>query len=232
MAYKIIMGIYCIENIINHKKYIGQSKNIKQRWHDHKKALNNNEHHNIHLQRAWNDYGEKAFNFYVVEECSFDELDEKENYYISLYNTMNKDFGYNLKKGGQNKSMELSEESRIKLSNAIKKSYTPELIEKRRKKALDYWSNPDNKQRIVGENNGMFGKKHSDEAKKKIGLASKGRKSARRLHIPVYCIELETEYKDAAEACEKLNIGNSTNIMQACQGKRHTCGGYHWKFIE
>lgn len=27
-----ISGIYCIENTVNHKKYIGQSVNIRVRW--------------------------------------------------------------------------------------------------------------------------------------------------------------------------------------------------------
>ena len=35
-------GIYCIENTINHKKYIGQSIDIYSRWSKHKSELNNN----------------------------------------------------------------------------------------------------------------------------------------------------------------------------------------------
>lgn len=94
-----ICGIYCIENIKNHKKYIGQSKNIRRRFWVHTHTLNKNEHCNKHLQKAWNLYGSESFKFYVIEECLKEELDDKEKYYIEKYNTLKN--GYNLNAGGQ-----------------------------------------------------------------------------------------------------------------------------------
>ena len=58
MAKEKICGIYCIENIINHKKYIGQSQNVFRRMYNHKNLLRNNKHHNSYLQNSWNKYGE------------------------------------------------------------------------------------------------------------------------------------------------------------------------------
>lgn len=85
MSYKtIICGIYCIENIDTHKKYIGQSKNIHKRWALHKWELNNNTHNNDYLQKAWNKYGADHFIFSIVEECDIDKLDELEIYHIKL----------------------------------------------------------------------------------------------------------------------------------------------------
>lgn len=46
------VGIYCIENTKNGKKYIGQSSKIEQRWSDHRTLLKYNSHYNIHLQNA------------------------------------------------------------------------------------------------------------------------------------------------------------------------------------
>lgn len=44
-----ISGIYCIKNIINNKRYIGQSSDINTRWMKHRIALNEGSHHNRHL---------------------------------------------------------------------------------------------------------------------------------------------------------------------------------------
>ena len=92
-------GIYMIKNNINGKVYIGQSKNIYERWTKHKTELNANRHVNKHLQGAWNKYGSNAFSFLIVEECLEYELNQKEQYYIKFYNSF--DTGYNLDKGGK-----------------------------------------------------------------------------------------------------------------------------------
>ena len=76
-----LSGIYCIENLITHKKYIGQSNNMYIRQGKHINELNKNIHENDYLQKAWNKYGKDNFNFYVWEYCDIDNLDEKEDEY-------------------------------------------------------------------------------------------------------------------------------------------------------
>ena len=93
-------GIYKIENIINHKVYIGQSVLIETRWSAHRGRLNRGKMGKHPLQQSWTKYGENNFSFSVLEECSADELDEREIYYISLYNSTNRKFGYNIESGG------------------------------------------------------------------------------------------------------------------------------------
>lgn len=78
--------------------YIGQSKNIETRWLRHKSCLNNDSHENSHLQYAWNKYGEENFEFTIIEECELEKLNEREVYWISVYDAMTK--GYNLAEGG------------------------------------------------------------------------------------------------------------------------------------
>lgn len=58
--------IYEIKNKSNDWRYIGCSKNYENRCKEHKKKLRANTHHNIHLQRAWNKYGEYEFEFNVL----------------------------------------------------------------------------------------------------------------------------------------------------------------------
>ena len=112
-----VCGIYCIENMINNKKYIGQSIDIYRRWKDHKRKLNSGKHHNIYLQNAWNKYGEENFSFYIVEKCPEDALDEKERFYILKFNCMNPNYGYALENGG-NMKKHLSKETRNKISKS------------------------------------------------------------------------------------------------------------------
>lgn len=112
MAKEKICGIYCVENLVNGKKYIGQSINVYQRWCAHKSKLNKNQHPNEKLQNTWNKHGAENFNFYVIVECDVDSLDEFEIYYINLYQSYK--FGYNKDLGG-NKNKIISDEIRQKM---------------------------------------------------------------------------------------------------------------------
>ena len=238
MQNNIISGIYCIENKVNNKKYIGQSKNINDRWYKHKNELKHGTHSNDYLQHSWNKYGENNFEFYILEYCNSDKLDEMEIYYIELYDTLNHANGYNLKSGGQDNGVQATEYVKEKISKALKKSYSEneEIKEKRRQDALSQWANPEIKAKILGKNNGMYGKTHSKEARRKISEAQKGRISQHRNTMPVFCIELNKIFIDAVTACNELNINKSRagNIHEVCKGirNRKTVGGYHWQYLE
>jgi len=228
----IASGIYCIENMINNKKYIGQSKNIDDRWRKHKGELNRGVHDNDYLQKSWNKNGSENFKFYVLEYCDVDELDDKERYYIDLHNTLNRDCGYNLKTGGQDNGVCASEYVRNMISNALKRAYaeSEDLRQQSRDNALKQWANPEIKAKILGENNGMYGKHHTEETRKKMSKMKKGKPSPKQNMIPVYNIELDKAFTNATEAGKELSLHGST-ILQVCYGNRKTCGGYHWKFL-
>ena len=94
MANKIC-GVYKIKNIVNDKFYIGSSKDIKNRWKQHKDQLRANKHGNAYLQNAWNKYGEKNFTFEVIEECEPSIQFEREQYYLNELNPFD-NRGYNI----------------------------------------------------------------------------------------------------------------------------------------
>lgn len=61
-------GIYIIRCIPTNKVYVGSSKNIEERWLQHKQMLLKGSHHSIKLQRAWDKHGAENFEFEIVEE--------------------------------------------------------------------------------------------------------------------------------------------------------------------
>lgn len=114
-------GVYKIENLVNGKVYIGKSEsNIEERFKEHLRSLRKLKHHNEHLQKAFNKYGEDKFKLTILEEIqNRDELNEKEKYWIAYYNANNIEYGYNLTVGGDGGSP--SEEVRKRISETMKK---------------------------------------------------------------------------------------------------------------
>lgn len=97
-----MIGIYKYTNKINNKVYIGQSTNITRRIAEHNRRAFTEENHEFHslLSKALRKYGLDNFTIEVIEECSKEELDEKEKFYIAQYNSCNTNYGYNLQLGG------------------------------------------------------------------------------------------------------------------------------------
>lgn len=94
MANKIC-GVYKIINVLNSKFYIGSSKDIQNRWCQHKNLLNNGVHGNAHLQNAWDKYGSENFKFEIIEECAPAIQFEREQFYLNTLNPFDGN-GYNI----------------------------------------------------------------------------------------------------------------------------------------
>jgi group I intron endonuclease len=199
-------GIYIITNEINSKVYIGKANNIDTRWNTHYKKLINqkyidNNGNYTHLQKAWNKDGEENFTFDVLEECTLEQLNEKEKYWIAYYESDNPKYGYNKTKGGDGGSPNKEVRKRISESHKGKK-----LLETTKHKLSLL-----NK----GENNAMYGKKgklspsyglkRSNETKEKLSNSLKG-------HV----VNEETKQK------MRDNIGDRTGINNPFFNKQHS----------
>lgn len=95
---KKVCGIYKITDTTTNLCYIGQSVDVAQRWKDHVKAgLGAGAAANNKLYTAMHDSGVHNFTFELLEETPSAQLNEKEKYYIELYQSSV--YGLNTVKG-------------------------------------------------------------------------------------------------------------------------------------
>lgn len=93
-------GIYKITDILTNACYIGQSVDIYKRWNDHCKCgLGIDTPPGNKLYKAMQEDGLENFTFELLEECSREDLDAKERYFIQLYQA--KEFGFNGNEGNK-----------------------------------------------------------------------------------------------------------------------------------
>ena len=166
------MLIYCIKNIINNKEYVGlTTRPLEKRWKQHIYESNKQDswEWNTPLGNAIKKYGKDSFQVFVLEECSSEtELKQKEIQLIKERKSLSTETGYNLTLGGDGRlGYKLSEETKRKIGEGnIGKVMSNEAKEKMSVAA---------KKRSVGKLSPMDGKKHTDDALKKISESSKGR---------------------------------------------------------
>lgn len=98
LPHKDVCGIYKITSLKSGMCYIGQAKNMQSRFQQHCKAgLGIDTPSGNKLYAAMLSEGLSSFTFELLEECREEELDEKERYYIGVYNSV--EFGYNSNRG-------------------------------------------------------------------------------------------------------------------------------------
>lgn len=136
-----LCGVYKITNVKNGKFYVGSSVDIRKRWAAHKSELRSGRSNCLHLQHAWDKYGEASFTFEVIEHTN-DPL-AREQWYID-----NAKPAYNIAAtaGAPMLGKKHTEEARAKM-RAVNRSATPEM------RAINSAANK-------GELNGNYGKRH------------------------------------------------------------------------
>lgn len=90
--------IYKITNQVDGKIYIGRTtQSIKKRWAAHRGGIEAKKNIRLRLYCAMKEFGKEVFSIEQIDTAeSFEELKEKEKYYIIKLNSHNPDIGYNM----------------------------------------------------------------------------------------------------------------------------------------
>ncbi len=215
-------GIYQIRNLINDKIYIGSAVDIQSRWYCHTSQLNNNLHHNTHLQKSWNKYGSQSFVFEILESVhDKNDLITREQFYFDKLTPFDIAIGYNICKiAGSSLGRIVTDEHRKNISLG-------------------------RKGKLCGKDNPNYGKRGTDSIwyNKKHCMATKNKMSksadARKNKVDKYTLDgifLKT-YESLTDAAKELNRDSKlcsmrSGIMRSVNSEYKTAYGFIWKLSE
>jgi group I intron endonuclease len=198
-----IIGVYRISNKLSGRYYIGYSTNIDRRFCVHRNKLKQNCHDNIFLQRAYNLDGEDKFKYDIIHICDTEEeAKEIELQYLTDLSIRDKIYNLNYNNSGGDL-----------LTNHPDKEKIREKIIKSQKETMSKMTPEERREKYgkVGDKNGMYGKTHTEENRKKFSEIHKGNS---------YCkgkkASEETRQKLSENA--KLKIGEKNPFF----GKHHS----------
>lgn len=227
--------IYMIENMINAKKYVGQTVfTLQKRWNEHKKDASSEKNCKYPIHKAIKKYGVDNFKISVLEDdVDNNELNTREQYWISRLDTyiLNGN-GYNCTLGGEG-TREIDYEEVYKLWDqglSIADIYTKlnrdrgvirQIIQ-----TLDSYSEEEARRR------GALDKKYV--------TANDGQPTYlnnRKIYNHHTVLQFDKygnfirEYANAVEASEQTNIFPQT-IIKSLNHKLKHAGGFQWRYSD
>ena len=207
--------IYKIKNKIDNKIYIGQTT---QDLESRWKGHRKNSSNCRYLKSALKKYGVENFEFKLVCITFDNQLDDMEIKYIEQYNCLVPN-GYNIRLGGN--SGKHNEETKRKIGDTMKNKYKNGMVHSK------------------------LGKHPSEETRKKLSEARKGKKLSRETIDKAVMTRLKQRNRkiiqydihgnrlNSFDSCKEAGeyIGSTTsNISSCCLGKAKTSKGYIWKY--
>lgn len=221
--------VYRITNTVNGKIYIGQTIDPDTRKESHRKHGKYMPHTN-HFYNAVKKHGWEAFRFEEIDTAfSPEELNHMETYWIKWFNATDPEVGYNIAKGGADRSCQ--ESTRRKISESHKRNIRLGLKShsysgKRRSDEEKAHMSEIVKIRYKdGFIHPMLGKKQSPEHLAKTRAAG-----ALRSHA-IRCVQTGVEYPSIREAERQLDIAVGT-ISGCLRGVNKTAGSYQWEYVD
>lgn len=257
---KKLSSIYCFTNLINNKKYIGSTiADVKKRYSQH---IYNATHENCHqynypLYQAMRKYGIENFSFEVLfqTECEEEKIRQIEHEYIIKYSSVSP-YGYNqtdntshpinsieaYKKMSETKRNNAKQVAEIDENNNIIKIWRS-IVDCAEELSLNekhiagccrgerkttggkrfFWLDENNHLIIPEYNRDLYkGEKGTTQVQSTSRKVSK---------IDIKTLQVIETYDTLALAARENNC-DSSGIAKVCRGKRKTCGGFIWKYID
>ena len=203
--------IYLIENDINEHKYIGlTTRTVEERWKEHLR------HSSEVIGKAILKYGKEHFTITTLEECPDEALDEREQYWISYYDSYNN--GYNCTEGGRRSGKNIEVPSKYKV---IKELWDEGLGQKDIKEQTGF--------NIETVHNYLI---KYGVTKEEIRIrANEGIRRSKERPVIQYSRDgvFIKEWESATKAGEVLGI-NRKNIQGVCAGRRKTANNFIWRY--
>lgn len=219
----VLCGIYKFTNKESGKVYIGQSKNIWQRYGFHYSMAAANDYQKLSsFDQALCD-NPTGFDFEIVELCSEEELNNKETYWIEFYNSIEE--GYNSISNKRVYQFTLDGEfvgAHLGYSEAAKS------IGKPQGKGNIYHC-------CQGTNQTAYGYKwsYSPTLEEKTEIKSNPNSAYSTMKRAVAQYSLSGEFiklhPSCAEAARSVGVTASA-IAHVCKGRQKTSKGYIWKY--
>lgn len=242
-------GIYKITNPSG-KMYIGRSVNVEKRWRDYLKLRCKEQ---ALIYNSLTKYGVENHTFEIIELCDEDALNDREIYYITLFDTLNKNIGLNLREGGGHGKF--SEESKKKMGSWQRgRKFTEEhkakvRMSKERNNSLRPFLNKHHTQEAKDKiSKAHAGKILSEETKLKIRLVNIGKKqSPETIAKRITCGDKNGRYGTGIRICQfdlkgefirefmsgtqilKETGFSGSNIIKYCKAGKEIIYGYRWK---
>lgn len=240
-------GIYGIINLCNNKVYVGKSKNIYNRWRDHKyKLRKHSKDCNRYLQASWDKHGSENFVVEILEEICGTQPEtyykERELFWMDYLNTCDRAFGYNLRRDSGTQ-MSVHPDTRKRMSESRKGSNNSNygnywtdsqklqmsVIQKERYRAGAAVFNSEAAQK--GIKNKLLSWERNPELKKKMAKRVSDTKSKYDiLKIDKVTCEILEEFNTFMDLKEKYPDVGKTVVFSACNGNKKTYKGFIWRY--